>query len=231
MNIQYTNRHDAVGEWDCPQHHLVAMRQTHSNDIAELICADRDAWVVYGPHTATRIAATASDSSHNNAAPFTAIGRVWEVDADAVITQSARTIVSVRTADCLPIIVASGPYIGAIHAGRQGTLSGISERFAQALRVRGCDSATLWCGPHICEMCYEIDADTHTHFDLLEPNIAAFRQVFGPSLTVTRSMWCTRCHADRYFSYRAGDAEARNVFYGSLSPFNTVAVIDGAIMK
>lgn len=97
---------------------------------------------------------------------------------DAVIVLSARQIPAVVTADCLPVLLASGDgsVRAAIHAGRRGLLDGIIP--ATVARMRQLTGQRIYAafGPHICVGCYEVS----------EALYCAARQVLGPAAGTTR---------------------------------------------
>lgn len=146
-------------------------------------------------------------------APFSALKGWGEVVADAVITCHSSFILSVRTADCLPILVKAPPYTGVIHAGRKGTLAGITRRVGQFLKQQKVATPQVWFGPHSCVFCYQVDQKTTTHFDLLTENIQQFNEGFGQLISPIVSPYCTQCHHSFLYSYRCGDWVERNIFY------------------
>jgi copper oxidase (laccase) domain-containing protein len=139
--------------------------------------------------------------------------------SDALISNAKDIALAVKTADCLPIFLYGSGYMAVVHAGRQGTLLGITERVCRALQFLGVDHVDVWFGPASCVMCYEIDQDTHTHFNLLAENKAQIEAVFNKRciryVQGDTEYLCTQCASDRFFSYRSGDTNQRNVFYFS----------------
>lgn len=83
---------------------------------------------------------------------------------DALITQAPGVLLSIRTADCLPILIADPETraVAAIHAGWRGLLGRIVEKTVSEMR-RSFDSeprhllAAL--GPSIRSCCYEVGSD------------------------------------------------------------------------
>lgn len=125
---------------------------------------------------------------------------------DAVLSTLPDTLLVVRTADCLPILLyhPSG-VVGAIHAGRKSTQAGILYQTLTALKqhwgVAG--KLTLWLGPHICADCYEVNRTTKEHYDLLAENLAQLHQVFAPNQVVLyQDKRCTAHHNIELYSYR-----------------------------
>ncbi len=142
----------------------------------------------------------------NHAARLTANYTERVAGVDAVISRLPGTMLIVRTADCVPILIAhpSG-VIGAVHAGRRGTEEQIVAKVLQFLRDEWqiTDNLSLWIGPHICVDCYEVDRETHAHYALLEKNVAQISSVYQKkSVTISIDDRCT-CHLPNDFhSYR-----------------------------
>lgn len=82
-----------------------------------------------------------------------------EPEADAAITRKPGVLLAVRTADCLPILLAAddGSAIAAVHAGWRGLAAGIVETAVDRLDI---DPARLvaWIGPAAGPAAYEVDA-------------------------------------------------------------------------
>ncbi|MBI3767981.1 MAG: polyphenol oxidase family protein [Deltaproteobacteria bacterium] len=88
---------------------------------------------------------------------------------DALVTASADVILTIRTADCVPILlVAPGARaVAAVHAGWRGLLAGVVERSVAALGERyGARPATIEAalGPAIGACCYEFGAEHQQRF-------------------------------------------------------------------
>jgi YfiH family protein len=69
-----------------------------------------------------------------------------EAEADALWTQESLVVVGVKTADCMPILLAA-PRIGlvaAIHSGWRGTLAEIAARAVEQLFNAGARPSDLW---------------------------------------------------------------------------------------
>jgi YfiH family protein len=74
-------------------------------------------------------------------------------DADGVISEDRRAAVSVRTADCTPILIAAdgGGMVAAVHAGWRGACAGIARVAIEAMEARGAsrEKMTFALGPSI----------------------------------------------------------------------------------
>ena len=95
--------------------------------------------------------------------------------ADALVSASADVILTVRTADCVPILlVAPRPRaVAAIHAGWRGTVEGVIAAAIQALADRYAarpDEIQAAVGPAIGRCCYEFGAE----------HLEKFITAFGP---------------------------------------------------
>jgi len=107
--------------------------------------------------------------------------RPGEHEADALITAASR-LVAVRTADCVPILLAD-PRTGrvaAVHAGWRGTIARVVERAVECLVRAGSRAGDLLAaiGPAIGPCCYEVS-----------PELAArFEAAFGPGVRQGRRL-------------------------------------------
>ena len=96
-------------------------------------------------------------------------GATLQPEADAVVSSEAGVPVGVITADCVPLLLAtgSGAVVAAVHAGWRGLAAGVVEAGIDALRheaaASGDDSTATGSrivaaiGPHIGACCYEVD--------------------------------------------------------------------------
>lgn len=85
--------------------------------------------------------------------------------ADAAITRTPNTVLSIMTADCLPILLCNkaGTEIAAIHAGWRGLLGGIVENTLAKMQSAPQD-IFVWLGPAICQKCYEVGAEVREQY-------------------------------------------------------------------
>ena len=147
---------------------------------------------------------------------------VWEAEqagvageGDALVTSTAGIPVSVRTADCYPILLADRRNfaVAAVHAGWRGTAARIVVKTIEQMRARfGTDASDLRVaiGPGIGGCCYHVGVEVARQFgleqagkiDLAEMNhrllvengVAAERiQVLGG---------CTQCDVGLFHSFR-----------------------------
>jgi len=147
----------------------------------------------------------------NHASIVTNQGNQTHPNTDALITTQPNLWLSVKTADCLPLIITHPhPLISVIHAGRRGSEDGITEKtLALIKRNYGLSSEfTFWFGPAICKNCYEIDKAKKIHYDLIETNLGQIEKNVSESCVYFSDI-CTSCQSDKFFSYRKGDQNER----------------------
>jgi YfiH family protein len=145
-------------------------------------------------------------------------------EADALITTTPDLWISIRTADCLPILIAdpSARIVAAVHAGWRGTAAGIVSHTVQQMVALGAEPSSLVAaiGPGIAYCCFEVGPEVSPHFgaegrtcvDLAEANE---RQLLDAGLDLDRiwvSKLCTKCNPGQFHSFRRdGDAAGRMV--------------------
>jgi YfiH family protein len=153
--------------------------------------------------------------------------------ADALWTSTPGLAVAVRTADCVPILLADkgGRGVAAIHAGWRGSAAGIAERgVAELCRGIGAAPSELCAaiGPHIGPCCYEIDAPVlaaiddrdvfkparsgHAYLDLFELNRRQLLRAGLRADSISSVQGCTSCDA-RFDSYRRDRGAGRMLHY------------------
>jgi len=142
--------------------------------------------------------------------------------ADALITNRGGIVLSIRTADCVPVFFVDPKrrVLGLAHAGWRGTHLGIAGDTVRAMAsLYGTDPGDLWVGlgPAIGPCCYEVDRDVHDAFEgrrltprgtkwMLDLPGALLDDLCAsgvPAVNVERSDECTMTRNDVYVSYRA----------------------------
>ncbi len=146
-------------------------------------------------------------------------------EADALITHLPHVVLTILTADCVPILLHDPVrhVIGAVHAGWRGTQQEIARKtIAKMGQLYGTNPKDLivGIGPAIGGCCYEVgdevaeyftaypDAVTHkgdgTHLlDTKQVNAMQLEALGVPRVQIEISPYCTACDVDRFFSYRA----------------------------
>jgi polyphenol oxidase len=134
---------------------------------------------------------------------------------DALISNQRDVVVGVRTADCVPILLADPvtKSVAAIHAGWRGSAAGITAAAVRALseqwNIRPGDLRAA-IGPSIGVCCYEvgpevayqfqIDVSKPVHLDLPAINERQLRD--AGVVDIWKSGECTFCAKDRFYSFR-----------------------------
>jgi polyphenol oxidase len=154
-------------------------------------------------------------------------------EGDALISNEPGITLSVRTADCLPILMADtrNRAVAAVHAGWRGTILEIVPKTIQAMADRfgtRPDDLVIAVGPGIGGCCFEVgpevaiqfaklfpertDLDQKTKVDLVETNLRLLRRNGGSVRQIATSNLCTYCRPDLFHSYRRDrDAAGRMV--------------------
>ena len=157
----------------------------------------------------------------HSASCVAAAGRTGVVgEGDALVESTPGTVVAVRTADCIPILLVDARHraVAAVHAGWRGTVAQIARHALAAMGERfGTTPADLHAaiGPGIGKCCYEVGPDVaaqfgepgRAHIDLAGANRAQLLEAGVTPSRVYSSNLCTRCRAEEFHSYRR-DREA-----------------------
>jgi copper oxidase (laccase) domain-containing protein len=196
--------------------HVATMNQTHSANVA-MVTMQHKRWISHAVCVAQgRLVKQVLPHSSAAPYPYTQSSFHCMVDADALITTTPLVTLSVRVADCLPIIIQADNALAIVHAGRVGTLAGISSRVCEVMLQVSTGPFTVWFGPCSCVLCYEIHKETATHFDLVGENKAQIQNAMADNawfIYPDGHPLCTQCNGPDLYSYRAGDATERNVFF------------------
>jgi len=154
-------------------------------------------------------------------------GAWWSLGRDPT------AVPAVRTADCVGILLADrhGGVAAAVHAGWRGTAAGIPGRAVRSLGSLGSAPGDLVAalGPAIGPCCYEVGDEVEEAIRAAAPDgvapgrpakpggrfhldlrAAVARQLEAAGVRFERisvAPWCTRCHQDRFFSFR-GEGKA-----------------------
>ncbi|MFN2425219.1 MAG: polyphenol oxidase family protein, partial [Candidatus Binatia bacterium] len=147
-------------------------------------------------------------------------------EADALIAACPATIVGVRTADCVPLLLVAprARWSAAVHAGWRGTVAGIAAEAVRAASGAGIAPGELLAalGPSIGPCCYEVSEEVGSgfeqaglpvvaprspgskpHLDLREANRVLLERDGVPPGNIQSVGPCTRCRSDLYHSFRA----------------------------
>jgi len=169
---------------------------------------------------------------------------VKKIAGDAVVTEIPGILLVVKTADCLPVLLAdeNRPVVAAVHCGWRGTVKGILGKTVGLLKASfGCSSSSLVAvfGPSISGDCYEVGEDIIRVFinngftdlcfrpsskkkgkyflDLNEANRIQLKETGLKPDNIISIDLCTHCESD-LFSYRVEkDNAGRNFSFIGLS--------------
>lgn len=179
---------------------LVFMRQVHGVGVARVDEGDRGRGL----------------SDHDDAVP----------DTDALVTTAADTALVVLTADCVPVLLSvPGAGAAAVHAGREGVVSGVVPAAVQALLAATGQLAaavTAVVGPAIGGCCYEVPEGMAAAVEEAVPGTRSTTRHGSAGLDLSAGVrrqlqatgverievldGCTRCDPERWFSHRASTA-------------------------
>ena len=140
--------------------------------------------------------------------------------ADGAITDVKGITLSVRTADCLPVLFYDPEHnaIGIAHAGWKSTKEKIAKNIVEAMKAnyRSVPSRVLvWMGPALRQCCYEVNSEflmhfpdsvvkmAHKHyFDLVGENAEQLIAAGISAKNIFDCGICTACKNDEFFSFR-----------------------------
>ncbi len=171
-------------------------------------------------------------------------GELQQTEGDALVTNQPQTLIVVRTADCVPVLLvekATG-VVGAIHAGWRGAVAGIvSETIRACVEEFGAkpEQMQIAIGPSIGPCCYEVDEPVieplRTRYpawpevlrettegkgvlDLKQLIHHQIRAIGIPENQIGRVEHCTHCRADLFYSYRREGQVIGTMFSGIMLP-------------
>ena len=151
-------------------------------------------------------------------------------EGDALIVSRSGVAATVFVADCVPVLIAAGESVAAVHAGWRGLVGGVLASAMRELKRAGAANpatAEAWIGPAIGSCCYEVGEDVASqvesasgaevvirrpgrkpHLDLV---LAASKQLAGLGVgRISSSGCCVRCDSDWWSYRRDGAAAGRN---------------------
>lgn len=141
-------------------------------------------------------------------------------EADALVTREQGVVLTIRVADCAPVLLLHDGVVGAAHAGWRGTALGVVANTVAAMQQLGAGmSATeAFIGPHIRVCCFEVGEEVERAFAHV-PGAVSVAPRTGKAhvdlsvvlrsqleaLGVQRisdSGFCTSCDPVRFYSHR-----------------------------
>lgn len=148
-------------------------------------------------------------------------------EVDGLITKHSNTILTVRTADCLPIIYVDkkNGSIGISHQGWRGSLKKMVQKMVMKMLELGSklEDILIAFGPSIGDCCYNIDDDRYYSFlegfdgysdkifhrqsgrwylNLPLLNYLLLLDIGVPKKNIDFFPFCTKCDRQRFFSFR-----------------------------
>lgn len=137
----------ADGDWQAKQ---LAVRLDQLGRLIELRHRHRPRRIVWVDqvHGDKVVAVDSSDGENGS------LGR-----ADALVTDRPDVLLTIRTADCVPVFLESDRAIGLAHAGLAGVVKGVLPRTIRRLKREyhvQPKHLSIRFGPHICRSCYRI---------------------------------------------------------------------------
>ena len=202
----------------------------HTGEEAEVIIENRKKMMkqLHWSENASFIVANQTHSDHiavikeHKDRGWEQIGTAVE-DCDALITDKKNIVLTILTADCVPILLmdTKRDVIAAVHAGWRGSKAEILAKTVKKMcDVFSCDPQHIIAGigPAIGVCCYEVDSSVAKHFhasqkvalpqkdkymlDLPEINKQQLLNAGLLESNIEMSQLCTACEVDRFFSYR-----------------------------
>jgi YfiH family protein len=174
--------------------------------------------LLVGVATEPRKALARLDQVHGDCVAFvTASGT--SPATDAAVTTTRGLPLTVRTADCVPVLIASRRGVAVAHAGWRGTAEEIAGKtLARLLEATGENprDVAAFIGPSIGPCCYVVGSEVADRFDpaYITPSRAGARldlvrvnrsqlEAGGlPGGRILESGLCTRCHQHLFHSHR-----------------------------
>jgi YfiH family protein len=156
--------------------------------------------------------------------------RLRFVEADALVSATPGTLLGIRTADCVPVLLLHEHVrvVAAVHAGWRGIVAGVLQRTVAVIEQRfGAEARGLFAaiGPCVGPCCYEVAQEVahrfagmadvvrqregaRPHLDLGQAVAGILARCGVPADRVVRGAPCTCCRPDLFHSYRRDGAVA-----------------------
>jgi YfiH family protein len=142
--------------------------------------------------------------------------------ADALLTDRSGFALAIRTADCVPILIADPEHhaVAAVHAGWRGTVSGVLTKTLAEMTSHfdtAAERVFVAIGPAIGVCCFEVGPEVavqfghpaeKTHVDLIESNRRQVLTAGVPAEHIAVAGRCTRCEARLFHSFRRDKEQA-----------------------
>ncbi len=146
-------------------------------------------------------------------------------EGDALIENQPGSVVAVKTADCMPILLVDerSRAVAAVHAGWRGTAARIAVEAVAAMGGRfGTRPEDLHAaiGPGIGKCCYEVGPEVAAqfggqgrgHIDLAAANRRQLEESGVTPQRIYASNLCTMCRGEEFDSFRRDQAAAGRMY-------------------
>lgn len=150
----------------------------------------------------------------------------YDHGVDGLVTVNKNLLLSVRTADCVPILLCDKDksVCSAVHAGWRGTVGGIIGNAVEIMKNQGASASNILAaiGPCVGQCCYEVGGEVLDEFRYLSPELERFFTPNGQKYmldlvganrfvlqmagireeNVSSLNLCTKCREEEFFSHR-----------------------------
>ena len=150
----------------------------------------------------------------------------FEFGVDGLVTDVKDMLLSVRTADCVPVLLCDSDkkVCSAVHAGWRGTVGGITKNAVELMVKQGAkrENILVAIGPCIGKCCYEVGGELYDEFVSVNSGYSSFFAPSGDKYILDLNLAnktilleagikednisiaeiCTKCNGDRFFSHR-----------------------------
>ena len=148
-------------------------------------------------------------------------------EGDALLTNQPGVTVSIRTADCFPVLLVDMHHqsVAAVHAGWRGTADGVVVQTLRRMRAEfGTHAVDISAaiGPGIGKCCYPVGEEVARRFgltqagrlDLAAENLHQLVEYGVPREQISLGRACTFCDRARFYSWRRDrEAAGRMISY------------------
>jgi len=128
------------------------------------------------------------------------------VEADGWLSDARNVTFGVYTADCIPLFMAGGGFVGVFHAGWRGVAAGLPRKALEAFRALGAEPERAWAGPFIRQCCFKVGPDVAERFRHVKDGkvdlAAETRDQLSGVKDIALEGPCTCCNPNDWFSYR-----------------------------
>ena len=157
-------------------------------------------------------------------------GSVLGLEGDALFTTQERKVLTIQTADCVPVaLISNSVAIAVIHAGWKGLLNGVIENASEALQKEFPGDLAAVIGPHIGPCCYEYGRkDLDSFIEMFGASVAGVTNSSTDSLDLMaivrvileksgieiayKDDSCTSCDS-KFWSYRSSGTQKRQSLF------------------